>query len=148
MNKPQKPLSPAFQKERSVAKSVSQNLGAPLPPPRLGGLPIESDLGLMGPYPNIISGDNINMNGPDAAGIWDQQYSHGGSILDSLLDAVEEPAPKMKATPPPPPAGLKVKVQQDPQDGVGEGQKFFRDYPLLAGYMFGVLLFYILNEKL
>ena len=142
--KPKKPLM--SYKEQSMMKSASSAMGSAMPSNPFAP-PIEADLGLLGPYPSIIGGSQIGQGGGGADGIYDGQYSAGGSILDALLDAdlpMDPPAQK-KATPPPPPAGMKVRQGQQAQGG-GQATKLFEKHPALAGYMFGVVLLYLLNE--
>ena len=142
--KPSKPLM--TYREQSMMKSASSAMGSAMPS-RAYAPPIEEDLGLLGPYPSVIGGQQMNMSGAGAEGIYDGQYSAGGSILDALLDAdlPMDPPAKKKATPPPPPAGMKVRQGQQAQGG-GEATKLFEKHPALAGYMFGVVLLYLLNE--
>jgi len=110
--------------------------------------PIEGDLGLLGPQPNLIGGAQIGMQGAQADNIWTQQYSAGGSILDALLDGPQAPPQqaKKKKTPPPPPAGLKVQAQSG--GGEGKAPSFFQQNPVVTGMAVGMLAYHLLNKYL
>ena len=104
-----------------------------------------SDIGLLGATPYLTGGAQIGQNGGNADGIWAQQYSTGGSILDALLDKPQAPT----LPPPPKPAPtINVREMQDAQDGVGEGwyETLFTEKPAFRGFIAGVILMLILNK--
>ena len=113
----------------------------------VGVSPIEADLGLLGPYPSVISGDHIGATGQDANGIWTQQYSAGGSILDSLLDAPTMPPKPQKPKAPNPIDPQKIQ-QARAKKSQDSAQGFFSKQPALSGFAIGVAAMYLLNKYL
>lgn len=142
----QKPTSLDRKSQKSVQDAVdrgvinSKDYTRPMNDVSLG------DIGLLGAQPYLTGGAQIGQNGGNADGIWAQQYSTGGSILDALLD--KPPTPPSMPPPPKPAPTINVREMQDAQDGVGEGwyETLFTEKPAFRGFVAGVILMLILNK--
>lgn len=100
-----------------------------------------SDLGLLGPQPNIIGGAQIGVTGADETNIYDGQYSAGGSILDALLDApMQQPIVPKRDTAPQPISQQEIQQAQQGRGGEDWYQTLFDKQPAFRGFILGALL--------
>jgi len=141
---PDKPL------DRSSAKNIQDSMEQGIVNAKDYTRPMRDasigDVGVLGAKPYLTGGAQIGQTGSNADGIWTQQYSTGGSILDALLDQPQ--APSIPAPPKPAAPTINARELQDAQDGVGEGwyESLFTKKPAFRGFVAGVILMLILNK--
>ena len=141
---------PKLPLDRSSAKNVQDSMEQGVVNSKDYTRPVRDvslgDVGLLGAQPYLTGGAQIGQTGGNADGIWSQQYSTGGSILDALLDQPQAPA----MPPPPKPSAptITAKQIQQTQERVGEGwyESLFTQKPAFRGFLVGVILMLILNK--